>query len=203
MRCVGAELIMITNEQFEESAVPHSWFLVADNLHEQAVNVRQREGLSKLTHYSDGEEQSQIDVSSRASFLLAGFAMENALKGLLVYSNPQWIENGKLNARLKSHSLEQLAVELIGTGLVDLSHILDSLKALEDGLESWARYPCGLNKGDTRPERPMTDALWSEYCNAMSELGGIYKQLLANYWKGSHAFHGKYTIEGDWLGNTE
>ena len=194
---------MMTNEQFEESAVPHSWFLVADNLHEQAVNIRRRAGLSALTHYSDGEELWQVDASSRTSFLIAGFAMENALKGLLVYSNPHWIKNGKLNARLKCHSLNQLAVELISTGLVDLSRFLNSLKALEDGLESWARYPCGLNKGDTRPERPMTDALWSDYCHVMSELGGTYKKLLADYWKGSHVFHGKYNIEGNWLGNID
>jgi len=194
---------MMTNEQFEESAVPHSWFLVADNLHAQAVTIRNKAGTSIMTHYSNGEELWQIDASSRASFLIAGFAIENALKGLLVYNNPDWIKNGKLDKNLKKHSLSELSGKVNDTGLVDLSFFNDTLEALEDGLMSWARYPCGLNKGDTAPEKPMTELLWTEYCDAMSTLGATYKRLLADYWEGNHAFHGKYKIEGNWLGHID
>lgn len=156
-----------------------------------------------MTHYSNSEVVRQIDASSRASFLIAGFALENALKGLLVYDNPDWIKNGRLNKNLESHSLSELSGKICKSGLVDLSGFVETFKNLEDGLMSWARYPCGLNKSDTTPEKPMTESLWNEYCDVMSALGATYKALLADYWKGIHVFHGKYKIKGSWLGHTD
>lgn len=99
----------VNNETFVEMANPHSWFLVADNLHTQAMELRSSVGRSNLARkdYLYNTELSR-DATNRSVFLLSGFALENALKAFLVYENPDWISNGTLSRKLRSHSLTKL-----------------------------------------------------------------------------------------------
>ncbi len=192
---------MMGNEDFEAVSVPHSWLLVADNLHHQALKTRSQSGLTQLHHFVDGVVQWGVDYSDRASFLLAGFALENTLKGFLVYENPLWIKDGCLNKELKTHSLTRLRDKLRNTKSFKSNDTLLMLKSFESGLSSWARYPCGLNKRDTALVKSMTKDLWTMYVETMRKAGEEYKVILKTVWKGPHKFHGGYSIEGDWLGS--
>lgn len=162
----------ITNEQFVEMANPHSWFLVADNLHAQAIQLRKNQGQSFLTFrdFKDGHEESW-DATNRSVFLIGGFALENALKGFLVYENPDWISNGSLSRKLRSHSLTGLSKL---SGLVPYKKRSQSiLRGFEDGLESWARYPCSLSKEDAKKNR----CLARSYGKGMS---GLFPLMVEN-----------------------
>ena len=189
----------ITNEQFVQMANPHSWFLVADNLHAQAVALRNTVGQSLLTFRDIKVRfEESWDATNRSVFLISGFALENALKAFLVYENPGWISNGTLSRKLRSHSL---------TGLSQLSTLVpyknrsqSILRGFEDGLESWARYPCSLSKEDAKKEQLLSEKLWKGYEWLVPAYGRKLRNLLSKEWRGPHGFHGSYKIKGSFLG---
>lgn len=77
---------MTTEAKFVEIAHPHRWLLVADNLHAQAVALHGARGRSFTgRHDATGAVQGQWNTTNRSVFLLGGFALENCIKGFLVY----------------------------------------------------------------------------------------------------------------------
>jgi hypothetical protein len=128
----------------EEFANPHSWLLTADNLHEQATAIYAGRAHSSITTKVDANNiiLQQTRGIDKSVFLLSGFALENAIKAFLVYENPHWVSNGRLSKNLKSHSLTTLQSR---SKLVPYkARHISILKAFEDGLDSWFRYPCAL-----------------------------------------------------------
>lgn len=67
------------NYQFVMASNPHSWLLTADILHDQAMQLanKERKGLIVQT---DGHDRAlgRWEESNKAVFLLGGFALENA-----------------------------------------------------------------------------------------------------------------------------
>jgi len=168
------------NSEFVEQANPHSWFLVADQLHTQALAIYGGRGQRFLTHYKPGNKEVRRDTSDNSVFLLAGFALENAIKGFLVYENPDWIANGHLSRELKSHSLAELK---------DKSNLIPYpikyryvLEGFEDGLEGWARYPCALTAAKMKKEGILSDRMWAGYQTLMRAYGNKMIKLLAAGW---------------------
>jgi hypothetical protein len=94
------------NYEFVLRANPHSWWLCATNLHNQAAQLQKQTGRSLLTQ-TDGEGRVRMsrDGNNKSVFLLGGFAMENAIKAFLVFGNRCWISNGAIASKLQSHSL--------------------------------------------------------------------------------------------------
>jgi hypothetical protein len=189
------------NQRFaEEFANPHSWLMMADNLHEQATEIYQGRGLSTIiTKVNENNEiLQQTRGIDKSVFLLGGFALENAIKAFLVYENPVWVSNGRLSRNLKSHSL---------TGLQKLSkqipykrRYLHILKAFESGLDSWFRYPCALTVADTKEEGHLFDHLWDGYGRVMCAYGKKLGALLDKGWNGPHGTYGRWIIQGQSLG---
>lgn len=89
----------LSNKEFADLADPHSWLLVANNLYEQAIRLRNggSQGVISLRN-PDGEILADWPVENRAIFLLSGFALENMLKAFLVYENPAYVANGRFGA---------------------------------------------------------------------------------------------------------
>jgi hypothetical protein len=189
------------NTAFVEMAQPHSWFLVADGLHGQAVELRTAFGRGQLSRIDPlGQSTSTWDVTNRATFLLGGFALENLLKAFLVYENPHWISNGRLGRPLRSHCLTRLAAD---SRLVPYKRrAARVLRAFEHGLESWARYPCGLSADDPGDERILDDRLWKSYLQVVGAYGRSLRKLLSTSWKGPHGFEARYRITGEFFGVT-
>jgi hypothetical protein len=182
--------------KFVAIANPHSWFLAADNLHAQAITLHGSRGKSVL-YQLDGDDRliGKWDDVNKSVFLLGGFALENMLKGFLVYENPNWISNGVLSRQLKTHSLTTLRKKS------DLAPFRNKyqwvLCGYEQGLESWARYPCALSLADSELEANMTTSLWDGYIKLMAAYSKAIRRLLSKGWKGPHGFEGRWMFK-DW-----
>jgi hypothetical protein len=186
------------NYEFVLSANPHAWLICASNLHDQAVQLRNRAGRSTLS-LIDREDRIVLsrDGTNKSVFLLAGFAMENAIKSFLVFENPSWISNGAISSRLRSHSLTTLEQASARIPLKDRSRPV--LQRLEDGLESWARYPCALSMAATADEDIMTSELWAGYRSLLEAYTGEMVSLLGKLWKGPHKFRRTLDIRRGFL----
>jgi hypothetical protein len=142
------------NRRFvKDYANPHSWLLMADNLHEQATALykgRRGSGLMTRTNANNVILQ-QTMVVDKSVFLLGGFALENAIKAFLVYENPNWISGGHLYKNLKSHKLTEL--QKLSKEIPHPKAHTRVLVEFESGLDSWFRYPCALTIQATIDER--------------------------------------------------
>ena len=184
--------------EFEAYGNPHAWFLVATELHEQAKLLKSSNTsqISRINHVQ--KNNSSWNTSNRSTFLLAGFALENILKAYLVYENPQFIKDGFLASDIKTHKLTKLAKK--STLVPYKLRSINTLKYFEDGLESWARYPCGLNWAQTKEQELLKEKMWKNYLSLMKSYEVKFKKLIAKGWKGPHAFEGSFKITGIWLG---
>ena len=185
--------------EFSQAAHPHSWMLVADNLYEQSIALY-RQFPSGTTTQTDGTGTvlGQWPSSSRSTFLLAGFALENAIKAFLVYEHPQWVSNAVLARPLRSHKLVMLSQK---SSLIPWQKRAPSiLSRFEQGLESWARYPCALDATETQYEQNLPSALWASYLRLMSAYGKALMALLEQGWHGPHGVSGYFQFQGSYLG---
>lgn len=178
----------------EEMANPHSWLLTADNLHEQAVALRGQWGRSLITFNRLNVESITWDSVNKSVFLLGGFALENAIKAFLVYENPILISQGTLGRKLRSHSLTSLQKK--STLIPYKNRYLGVLQQFEDGLDSWARYPCGLTADTSKHEAKLQDELWAGYLRLMVAYRKRLRALLSSkLWHGPHGFSGRWTFQ--------
>ena len=168
-----------TVHDFEFHASPPSWYEVAKLLREQAEILHANK--STLIAFTDhrGKTTSR-HTTNRGVFLLAGFSLENLLKAFLVYEDPHLIANGALAKKLKTHSLSTL---WLASQLVPYKKRYAATAAtLQDGLESWARYPCGLTHQKVIHELVMTEPLWENYKSMFSACGRRLEKLLTKGW---------------------
>jgi len=185
----------MTNIEFVNSANPHSWFLVADDLHSQAEFLMKSFGQGELIRRDivNGKSDSWDNIN-RSVFLLASFALENAIKAFLVYENPDWISNGVISKKMRSHSLSKLVQMSNLIPYKDRGHAI--LTIFENGNESWARYPCSLTKDSTADPIALDKKLWARYQWLIGAYGKRLVKLLEKNWEGPHGFSGHYEISG-------
>lgn len=183
----------MTNEEFVSMADPHMWLLTADNLHEQAIALKGRAGQGRLIHTNAEGRSWSWDNTERSTMLLAAFALENALKAFLVYENPHWISNGRLAKQLRSHNLLKLRdqCELIPYR----SRYSWVLRFYSEGIESWARYPCGLTADETKTQANLSASMWHGYLTLMQAFGRKLELLLKKGWHGPHGQGGTWDCE--------
>jgi hypothetical protein len=188
------------NKRFIEFANPHSWLMTADNLHEQATSIYEGRDRSSITTKVNANNMilEQMRGIDKSVFLLGGFALENAIKAFLIYENPNWVSNGRLSRKLKSHSLISLQGQSI---LIPYKkrHI-NILEAFESGLDSWFRYPCALTIEDTKVEGHLYHRLWEGYMTVTRAYGRKLSALLNKGWNGPHGYHGRWIVTGEHLG---
>jgi len=193
---------MTPEEEFVEIASPHNWLRTADNLHAQAVAMRNSFGRSITTHFDHRARTSRtLDDANKTVFLLGAFALENAIKAFLVYENPHLISNGSLSKNLRSHSL--IGLKRLSREVPFKKRFDWVLEGFEEGIDSWARYPCALKVETTRPERVLYDELWSGYLTVMAAYGNKLCRLLSakGGWSGPHGFQGnRWLHNGEMLG---
>jgi hypothetical protein len=180
---------------FEEAANPHAWLLSAEGLHSQACTLwanRREQGI--LTQY-DGKGQLLMkwDITSKANFLLCAFAIENIIKGYLIFENPDNVRDGQLSPAIKSHKLTSLADS--AKTLPKPRHNKLVLKAFEAGNEIWMRYPCGGDANDLEPQPNLTPELWERYIWVMQRYISGLEKLLGRGWKGPHGWYGRFTFD--------
>jgi len=156
----------ITPQQFFRAAQsPSNWLLTAERL-QQAAEVqiahedqflvpylRAHDDATKVAMadaYSPGKKAGHAEVLARApnyppAQLLYAYAIENALKGLIITNDPNLSNPDKLDKTLQDHDLVELAKR---AGLDVYVEEQPILEALSD-LSTWAgRYPVPLYAGD-------------------------------------------------------
>ncbi len=149
-------------QEFVRDALPSSWLEYGEELRDSAelVWTRNEELLGvSLTLDSDYRplKEGRISTVSRTYMLLAGFALENVLKGLLIAADPSLVNQGVLHDELKSHDIVALTKKIPG---LCLSH--EELKFCENATKAvpyWGRYPIPLRKGQLSPEVGVDETL--------------------------------------------
>lgn len=168
-----------TVHDFEFHASPPSWYEVAKLLREQA-EILHADKSSQIAFVNQNGETISRQATNRGVLLLAGFSLENLLKAFLVYEQPHLIANGALAKKLRTHSLSTL---WLASQLVPYKKRYAATAAtLEDGLESWARYPCGLTHQKVIRELVMTEPLWENYKSMFSACSRRLEALLTKGW---------------------
>lgn len=168
-------------EAFIARAHPHSWLLNADLLHDQATFLWEK-GPRDMLSFHDHHIKIKWTkfTKNQAVFLLTGFVLENAVKAFLVYEYPNWIAGGRLHKKLQSHKISRLSQY---SNLIPYKQKYHNfLQIFEGGLESWARYPCGLSVNDMRQERIMNDNIWKRYRFITRWYGRNLEKLLKKGW---------------------
>lgn len=189
------------NKRFvEEFANPHSWFMMANELHEQATEIYERRNRSAITTQTNakGEIVRRTRAIDKSVFLLGGFALENAIKAFLVYENPSWVSNGRLSRSLKSHDLPGL--QKLSKQIPYKKRYVHILEAFASGLDSWFRYPCTLTVQATTDEGHLSDHLWDGYSKVMRAYGKKLTTLFDKGWHGPEGFYGRWHYQGEYLG---
>ena len=123
---------------------PFAWMLKADSLID-AFEVLISDDEQKAAENRQGRRIQSV------AYMLAGFAIENLLKGQLVAAGKHRSESGQF--KLRSHNLRQLAA--------DARHSLNKeenrlLERIQEFTVWTARYPVPINPEDMRP-RPTPD----------------------------------------------
>lgn len=177
---------------FVDAANPHQWLLTAISLHEQAIALWRNRGKSQLTQTAKDGTRTTWDDTNRATFLLAAFAMENIIKAFLVYEHPAFIAGGRIQG-ITTHDLVKLSEQstLVPYAMRDRW----VFEALAEGSTSWARYPCGRDADDVRPEGQFTARLWVKYCDMMAAYTAKLRKLLTKGWKGPYGRYGNWTFQ--------
>lgn len=184
-----------SNKEFADLANPHSWLLVANNLYEQAIRLRDggSQGVISMRN-PDGEILADWPVENRAIFLLSGFALENMLKAFLVYQNPAYVANGRLAEVVRSHDLVKLSEQVEDIPWPARGKPI--IQAFERGLSSWARYPCALYANNSEWEQILTERLWCQYQLLMRAYGARIMKLLERGWSDPHGSGGVWRFDG-------
>lgn len=166
-------------EEFEFHASPPSWYEVAKLLREQAEILYANQ--NTMLHFTDHQGKTKSrSATNRGVFLLAGFSIENLLKAFIVYEKPNLIANGALGKSLRTHSLSTLWQQ--SAHVPYKKRFTKTACILEEGLESWARYPCGLTHQTLVNELVMTRSLWSNYNAIFTACSRRLEALLTRGW---------------------
>jgi hypothetical protein len=169
------DLDRFARDLFKSAQAPVSWLLSAERLQDAAEVILRHEQQFEVSYfqayeeaqqkavaeaYADGQTAGVAEIEARPpnyppAQLLYAFAIENALKGLIVASKPHLINDEKLSRALTSHDLIALAREAEFTVHREEEVVL---KALSE-LSVWAgRYPVARTRSE-HEGKPNSDEL--------------------------------------------
>lgn len=174
------------NQKFALSASPTEWHSYADELMDSARILLKEVDNSFVasTNFNGGMKPNRPTVS-RPYILLSGFALENALKGLIIAQEPVHVNNGILSNQLKTHSLISLVGLAKGLSLSDTEK--DVCKIAQEAIPYWGRYPVPLRSESLKEEQIIDD----EYINLIENLfRRIQKMSYETYKNGWHSQEG-------------
>lgn len=167
-------------QEFVRDASPANWLEYGEELHDSAELLwrHESEGL-RVEVQLHGDEKRIVDSRrtseiSRSYMLLAGFALENVIKGLLVAADSRHVNTGALSGDLKSHDLNVLASKLsaITLSLEERNFCLAASKAIP----YWGRYPIPLNSHELMPSVAVTEDVRRVFI-------GLFQRLASKlYW---------------------
>src|ERR1700741_279929 len=147
---------------FVRDASPSNWLNLSEELRDAAEELWKASSAQMRLDAVVNERKEIISSDTRIGFsrpylLLAGFAIENVLKGLLIVSDPSLVVNGVLDRSIKSHNLVSLLSKL--PSISASPEELQFCKIASDAIPCWGRYPIPLDSNSVLPETAVTEPL--------------------------------------------
>ncbi len=172
--------MQIEKDEFVYRANPNEWLEVSDELNE-SIKVITKNSKSEFFKSDtwDGIPTRKL-MSSRSLFLLMGFALENLIKGILIFDNPELVNKGELNKEIKSHNIKNLASKISDLELDNKSNEL--LKILSDAIPDWGRYPCPLKFQQLKDEVRFTEEMKTRYSTLREQMRNKLIERLKKGW---------------------
>jgi hypothetical protein len=167
-------------QEFGFMSSPPSWYEVAKQLHEQATVLFENKRSMIYVTDSNGKQTAR-STANRGLFLLTGFATENMIKAFLIYEYPAFVKDGRLANKIKNHKLGKLWE--LSSHVPYKKRFSSVAETLSDGLETWARYPCGLFHEQEIRELAMTPELWDAYNKMFNACSVRLEKLLTAGWQ--------------------
>jgi hypothetical protein len=169
---------------FVRDAMPDAWLDHAAELKKSAEALwrYKDEGLRvKITGIDQRLLGSRKFPSiSRPYILLAGFALENLIKGLLVALDPSHINEGKLSKDLRSHNLLRLLSKIPDLSLDEDEHRF--CRIAQDAIPYWGRYPIPLQYHGVMPEIAIDDDQRQAFLRLHSKLSRRIYEAIRDGW---------------------
>lgn len=177
---------------FVRDATPDAWRDCASELRNSAELLWKDRSNSLRVEAVEGwelDENGQLEAKaeskkiysvSRSYFLLAGFALENLLKGYLVAANPSLITDGTLSKDIKTHKLSILFKKIEGFDLDSQESEFCSIA--EQAIPYWGRYPVPLTFSKVVPEVGLTDELRQGFLTVYDRLDERLYEKIRDGW---------------------
>ena len=180
------------NQIFVMKAGPNNWLDYDEELRNSMDYIWERKTWGTKMEYDDIDGYKEKSSISRTWLLLAGFAIENLIKGLIIAQNPSYISNGKLSRKLRTHKIFNLAMSIEGITLSEEEQ--NFLRTLEKCIPSWGRYPIPINIDELSTEINATDKLKETFEALFDKLHNQIEGILSKKWKGPHGCTLNYSV---------
>lgn len=176
---------------FVRRGMPDGWLDLSDELHKAAETLwalshtelrLEAKSVPRATASGIAYETEfrKFGAFSRTYFLLAGFAVENLTKGLLVAREPSHITRGRLSNTLQNHRLSSLIDRLDLPGLTEEE--LSFASAAERAIPYWGRYPVPVTKNSVCEEDALTEDQRAGYLRLRERLRAALEKEIADGW---------------------
>jgi len=170
--------------KFIVDGAPGEWLSFAEELMESAeVLWKQYDGSLRSEIIHDKIvvlESKKVSGISRPYFLLVGFAIENLLKGLIVFNDPSTITSGKIK-RIKTHKITNLIKEISEINLFEEE--IEICKKIEEAIPYWGRYPIPLEAENITPDIGITPELREIIKSMYNRLAATLYQKIKDGWE--------------------
>lgn len=168
--------------KYIEKSHPSEWFLIADELQHSAIALFDTRNNSIMEQRNSvGETLFQKPTISRAYFLLAGFSLENLIKGLLITENSSLIKDGKIDKSISSgHNILNLAKKLNCITLTPIE--IELLEILSEALPYWSRYPIPKTYNHLAEEVAVNNNIHNTYIELFEKLKRNLIELSSTDW---------------------
>jgi hypothetical protein len=172
-------------QEFVRDGCPASWLEYGEELRDAAeiLWVQEKNGLkidATLNARHELLNDRTVSSISKSYMLLAGFALENVIKGLLIACEPTYITSGSLGNELKTHDITELATRIAG---IELSKNERSLcKSVSAAIPYWGRYPIPLRKTRLMPSIAVTKGLRMTFLRLFDRLASCLYWEIRDGW---------------------
>ncbi|WP_343617346.1 hypothetical protein [Flavobacterium sp.] len=148
-------------DEFVYKANPNEWLEVSDELNHSLETLVENNGLV----FFKGDTWNGIPIkkvmNSRAIFLLMGFAIENLIKGIIVFDKPENVNTGILGKEIKTHNLCKLLEKIPELRFTDQE--LQFVETITEAIPDWGRYPSPIKFQDIKDEVLYIDEIMVSY----------------------------------------
>jgi hypothetical protein len=170
--------------KFIRDAMPNNWLAYAEELEEAAEVIWSCVGdvmtIESNTIIGKKMEVKKSSFHARSYILLAGLALENILKAIIITRNPNLISSGQLHNSLKSHKLLILAKKINDLKLTDKEESL--LRICQDAIPYWGRYPIPLYFDNLQPAEVATETFRQTFRRLHFRLCKLTYEAIKNGW---------------------